>query len=153
MRVGITINGQRHAVDVPAHRSLAELLREGLALTGTKTACSEGTCGSCTVLVDDRPVLSCLTLAAACDGATVRTVEGSNELLERLRAAFVATDGFQCGFCTPGQLMSALALLEHNPSPSRDEIVAAMSGNLCRCGAYEGIVEAVQLAAGSEQAA
>ena len=118
MRVGITINGQRHAVDVPAHRSLAELLRDDLALTGTKTACSEGTCGSCTVLVDDRPVLSCLTLASACDGATVRTVEGSDELLERLRAAFVATDGFQCGFCTPGQLMSALALLERNPSPA-----------------------------------
>jgi aerobic-type carbon monoxide dehydrogenase small subunit (CoxS/CutS family) len=150
MRVGITINGQRHAVDVPAHRSLAELLRDGLALTGTKTACSEGTCGSCTVLVDDRPVLSCLTLASACDGATVRTVEASDELLERLRAAFVATDGFQCGFCTPGQLMSALALLERTPSPSRDEIVAAMSGNLCRCGAYEGIVEAVQLAAQTE---
>ncbi len=152
MRVGITINGQRHAVDVPAHRSLAELLRDGLALTGTKTACSEGTCGSCTVLVDDRPVLSCLTLASACDGATVRTVEGSDELLERLRAAFVATDGFQCGFCTPGQLMSALALLERTPSPARDEIVAAMSGNLCRCGAYEGIVEAVQLAATAGEA-
>ena len=117
MRVGITINGQRHAVDVPAHRSLAELLRDGLALTGTKTACSEGTCGSCTVLVDDRPVLSCLTLASACDGATVRTVEGSDELLERLRAAFVATDGFQCGFCTPGQLMSARGPAGANPLP------------------------------------
>lgn len=150
MRVGITINGQRHAVDVPAHRSLAELLRDGLALTGTKTACGEGTCGSCTVLVDDRPVLACLTLASACDGATVRTVEDSGELLERLRAAFVATDGFQCGFCTPGQLMSAVALLEQTQSPSRDEIVAAMSGNLCRCGAYEGIVQAVQLAATTE---
>jgi xanthine dehydrogenase YagT iron-sulfur-binding subunit len=152
MRVGITINGQRHAVDVPPHRSLAELLRDGLALTGTKTACSEGTCGSCTVLVDGRAVLSCLTLAAACDGASVRTVEAQDELLERLRAAFVATDGFQCGFCTPGQLMSALALLERSPDPTRDEIVAAMSGNLCRCGAYEGIVEAVQLAAGTEAA-
>lgn len=152
MRVGITINGQRHAVDVPAHRSLAELLRDDLALTGTKTACSEGTCGSCTVLLDDRPVLSCLTLASACDGAAVRTVESSDGLLERLRAAFVATDGFQCGFCTPGQLMSALALLERTPSPSRDQVVAAMSGNLCRCGAYEGIVEAVQLAAGTEAA-
>jgi len=153
MRVGITINGQRHAVDVPPHRSLAELLRDGLALTGTKTACAEGTCGSCTVLVDDRPVLSCLTLAVACEGAEVRTVEAQDELLERLRAAFIARDGFQCGFCTPGQLMSALALLERTADPSRDEIVAAMSGNLCRCGAYEGIVEAVQLAAGAEEAA
>jgi xanthine dehydrogenase YagT iron-sulfur-binding subunit len=153
MRVGITINGRSHAVDVPPHRSLAELLRDGLALTGTKTACGEGTCGSCTVLLDDRPVLSCLTLAGACDGASVRTVEADDEMLERLRAAFVARDGFQCGFCTPGQLMSALALLEHTPDPSREEIVAAMSGNLCRCGAYEGIVEAVQLAAGSPEAA
>ncbi|MGN6379924.1 MAG: (2Fe-2S)-binding protein [Gaiellales bacterium] len=153
MRVGITINGRSHAVDVPPHRSLAELLRDGLALTGTKTACGEGTCGSCTVLLDDRPVLSCLTLAGACDGASVRTVEADDEVLERLRAAFVARDGFQCGFCTPGQLMSALALLEHSPDPSREEIVAAMSGNLCRCGAYEGIVEAVQLAAGSPEAA
>ena len=153
MRVGITINGRDHTVDVPPHRSLAELLRDGLALTGTKTACGEGTCGSCTVLLDDQPVLSCLTLAAACDGASVRTVEAEDELLERLRVAFVARDGFQCGFCTPGQLMSALALLERTPSPSRDEIVAAMSGNLCRCGAYEGIVEAVELAAGSREAA
>jgi aerobic-type carbon monoxide dehydrogenase small subunit (CoxS/CutS family) len=152
MRVGITINGRDHTVDVPPHRSLAELLRDGLALTGTKTACGEGTCGSCTVLLDDQPVLSCLTLAAACDGASVRTVEAHDQRLERLRAAFVARDGFQCGFCTPGQLMSALALLERTPSPSRDEIVAAMSGNLCRCGAYEGIVEAVQLAAESEAA-
>jgi xanthine dehydrogenase YagT iron-sulfur-binding subunit len=147
MGVGITINGQRHAVDVPPHRSLAELLRDGLALTGTKTACGEGTCGSCTVLVDDRPVLACLTLAVACDGASVRTVESSGELLERLREAFVAADGFQCGYCTPGQLMSAVALLERTPSPSREQILEAMSGNLCRCGAYEGIAEAVERAA------
>ena len=144
MRVAITINGQRHAVDVPPHRSLAELLRDELALTGTKTACGEGTCGSCTVVMDGRPVLACLTLAAACDGASVRTVEAGDPLLDRLRAAFVETDGFQCGFCTPGQLMSALALLERTPSPSRPEIVQAMSGNLCRCGAYEGIAEAVE---------
>jgi xanthine dehydrogenase YagT iron-sulfur-binding subunit len=144
MRVAIMINGQRHAVDVPPHRSLAELLRDRLALTGTKTACGEGTCGSCTVVLDGRPVLACLTLAAACDGAEVRTVEAGGELLDRLRAAFVDTDGFQCGFCTPGQLMSAVALLERTPSPSRQEIVHAMTGNLCRCGAYEGIAQAVE---------
>jgi xanthine dehydrogenase YagT iron-sulfur-binding subunit len=150
MRVAITINGQRHAVDVPPHRSLAELLRDQLGLTGTKTACGEGTCGSCTVVLDGRPVLACLTLAAACDGADVRTVEAGGELLERLRTAFVETDGFQCGFCTPGQLMSAVALLERTPSPTRDEILSAMSGNLCRCGAYEGIAEAVErVAAGA----
>ena len=146
MRVAITINGQRHAVDVPPHRSLAELLRDQLALTGTKTACGEGTCGTCTVVLDGRPVLACLTLAAACDGAEVRTVEGGGELLEQLRRAFIETDGFQCGFCTPGQLMSALALLERTPSPTREQIVHAMSGNVCRCGAYPNIVRAIQRA-------
>jgi xanthine dehydrogenase YagT iron-sulfur-binding subunit len=143
MQVRLTINGQTHELDAAPHRSLAEVLRADLALTGTKVACGEGTCGSCTVLLDGRAVLSCLTLAAACDRAELRTVEGSTDLLERLRAAFTAHDGFQCGFCTPGQLMSAVALLERTPSPSRAEIRTAMAGNLCRCGAYEGIEQAV----------
>jgi xanthine dehydrogenase YagT iron-sulfur-binding subunit len=143
MHVHLAINGGNHTLDVPAQLSLAELLRDGLALPGTKVACGEGTCGSCTVLVDDRPVLACLTLAAACDGARVRTIEGGSELLEQLQAAFTEHDAFQCGFCTPGQLMSALALLERSPHPSHDEIVNTMSGNLCRCGAYEGIAAAV----------
>jgi aerobic-type carbon monoxide dehydrogenase small subunit (CoxS/CutS family) len=148
MPVEVTINGRRHELDVPGHRSLADVLRDELGLTGTKTACREGTCGTCTVLVDGRPVLACLTLAAACDGRSVRTVEAEgDELLERLRAAFIATDGLQCGYCTPGQLMSALALLEQTPHPGHEQIVRAMSGNLCRCGAYEGIVEAVEMAA------
>ena len=143
MQVRLTINEQPHELDVAPHRSLAEVLRTDLALTGTKIACAEGTCGTCTVLVDGRAVLSCLTLAPACDGAAVETVEGSTELLERLRGAFTAYDGFQCGFCTPGQLMSAVALLERTPKPSRAEIRTAMAGNLCRCGAYEGIEQAV----------
>jgi xanthine dehydrogenase YagT iron-sulfur-binding subunit len=143
MRVRLTINDREHELDVDAHRPLADVLRDDLALTGTKIACGEGTCGTCTVLVDDRAVLSCLTLAAACDGARIRTVEDDGELLERLRAAFTEHDGLQCGFCTPGQLMSATALLERTPHPSRDEIRAAMAGNLCRCGAYEGIEQAV----------
>ena len=147
MQVRLTINEQPHELDVAPHRSLAEVLRMDLAMTGTKIACGEGTCGTCTVLLDGRPVLSCLTLAAACDGATLETVEGSTELLERLRAAFTAHDGFQCGFCTPGQLMSAVALLERTPKPSRAEIRTAMAGNLCRCGAYEGIEQAVAAAA------
>jgi len=147
VQVTIDVNGIRHAIEVDATRSLASVLRGPLELTGTKVACGEGTCGSCTVLVDDRPVLSCLTLAAACDGASVRTVEWHGELLERRRSAFTEDDGFQCGFCTPGQLMSALGLLERTPNPDRDEIVAAMSGNLCRCGAYEGIGLAVARAA------
>jgi len=147
MQVRLTINGQPHELDVAPHRSLADVLRTDLAMTGTKVACGEGTCGTCTVLLDGRAVLSCLTLASACDGAALATVEGSTPLLERLRAAFTAHDGFQCGFCTPGQLMSALGLLERTPNPDRDEIVAAMSGNLCRCGAYEGIGLAVARAA------
>jgi aerobic-type carbon monoxide dehydrogenase small subunit (CoxS/CutS family) len=148
MPAEVTINGRRYELDAPGHRSLADVLRDELELTGTKTACREGTCGTCTVLVDGLPVLACLTLAAACDGRSVRTVEAEgDELLERLRAAFIATDGLQCGYCTPGQLMSALALLERTPHPGREQIVRAMSGNLCRCGAYEGIVEAVEMAA------
>jgi xanthine dehydrogenase YagT iron-sulfur-binding subunit len=147
MRVAIAVNGERHELDVDEWATLASLLRETLALTGTKVACGEGTCGSCTVVLDGRPVLSCLTLAAACDGAECRTVEGDDPLTGRLREAFTATDGFQCGFCTPGQLMSALALLERTPAPTRDQIVEAMSGNLCRCGAYEGIAAAVERAA------
>jgi aerobic-type carbon monoxide dehydrogenase small subunit (CoxS/CutS family) len=148
MQVALEVNGSPHEVEVQAGEPLSTVLRDRLELTGTKVACGEGTCGSCTVVIDGRPVLSCLTLAAACDGASVRTVEWDGELLARLRDAFTAEDGFQCGFCTPGQLMSALALLERSPSPSRDQIIAAMSGNLCRCGAYEGIALAVARAAG-----
>jgi aerobic-type carbon monoxide dehydrogenase small subunit (CoxS/CutS family) len=148
MQVALEVNGSPHEVEVQAGEPLSTVLRDRLELTGTKVACGEGTCGSCTVVIDGRPVLSCLTLAVACDGASVRTVEWNGELLAGLRDAFTAEDGFQCGFCTPGQLMSALALLERSPSPSRDEIIAAMSGNLCRCGAYEGIALAVARAAG-----
>jgi xanthine dehydrogenase YagT iron-sulfur-binding subunit len=144
METVITVNGQRHTVAVEVGMTLGELLRDRLGLTGTKMACAEGTCGTCTVLLDDRPVLSCLTLVAACDGRSVRTVEDRNRLLDHLRDAFAATDGLQCGYCTPGQLMSAVALLERNPSPTTEEVVSAMSGNLCRCGAYAGIVEAVE---------
>ena len=148
MQVALEVNGSPHEVEVQPGEALSTVLRDRLELTGTKVACGEGTCGSCTVVLDGRPVLSCLTLAAACDGASVRTVEWNGELLARLRESFTADDGFQCGFCTPGQLMSAVALLERSPSPSRDEIVAAMSGNLCRCGAYEGIALAVSRTAG-----
>src|SRR3954452_793155 len=147
MEVRLEVNGEAHLRDVEGSTTLAEVLRDDLGLTGTKTACGEGTCGSCTVLMDGRPVLSCLTLAVAASGTSVRTAEDGGELLERLRRAFTAADGFQCGFCTPGQLMSALALLERTPEPSADEIVTAMSGNLCRCGAYEGIALAVARAA------
>jgi xanthine dehydrogenase YagT iron-sulfur-binding subunit len=150
MRISLTVNGRQHVVDLEAGESLADLVRDRLELTGTKVACGEGTCGSCTVILDDRAVLSCLTLAAACDGSSVRTIESGGPLLERLQRAFTAEDGFQCGFCTPGQLMSAVALLDRDPDPDHDRIVSAMSGNLCRCGAYEGIAHAVARAAEDE---
>ncbi len=145
--VTLNVNGQTYQVNGGGLRTLAEALREDLALTGTKVACGEGTCGSCTVLIDDRPQLSCLTLLAAVDRSSIRTVEDGGRLLERLQAAFVAEDGLQCGYCTPGQLMSAVALLEREPKPDTGQIVEAMSGNLCRCGAYEGIAAAVARAA------
>ncbi len=150
MHLRLTINDQVHEVSAEPHRSLADVIRTDAALTGTKVACGEGTCGSCTVLVDGRAVLSCLTLAVACDGADVRTVEGGgDDLLERLREAFVAEDAFQCGFCTPGQLLAAVALLRSTPHPTAGEIRAGMSGNLCRCGAYPAIQRAVARAAGA----
>jgi xanthine dehydrogenase YagT iron-sulfur-binding subunit len=148
MRLRLTINDRPHELEVEPHRPLADVIRTDAALTGTKVACGEGTCGSCTVLVDGRAVLSCLTLAVACDGADVRTVEDGDELLDRLRAAFTVEDAFQCGFCTPGQLLAAVALLRSTPQPTAAEIREGMSGNLCRCGAYPAIERAVARAAG-----
>jgi xanthine dehydrogenase YagT iron-sulfur-binding subunit len=148
MQVALRINDRLHELAVEPHRSLADVIRADIALTGTKVSCGEGTCGSCTVLVDGRAVLACLTLAVACDGADVRTVEDGDAMLERLRSAFTAEDAFQCGFCTPGQLLSALVLLRDTPHPTAAEIRAGMSGNLCRCGAYPAIERAVARAAG-----
>ena len=143
--VTIQLNGDALTVRVDATTSLAELLRNQAGLTGTKVACGEGTCGACTVLVDGAPTLSCILLAAQADGADVRTVEGLSVdgELSVLQRAFIAEDAFQCGFCTPGQLASATALLAANPTPTRDEIRHAMAGNLCRCGAYPKIELAV----------
>jgi aerobic-type carbon monoxide dehydrogenase small subunit (CoxS/CutS family) len=143
--VTIRLNGDALTVRVDATTSLAELLRNQAGLTGTKVACGEGTCGACTVLVDGAPTLSCILLAAQADGAEVRTVEGLSVDgdLSVLQRAFIAEDAFQCGFCTPGQLASATALLAANPAPTRAEIRHAMTGNLCRCGAYPKIELAV----------
>jgi aerobic-type carbon monoxide dehydrogenase small subunit (CoxS/CutS family) len=147
--VMIRLNGDAYTARVDATASLAELLRNHAGLTGTKVACGEGTCGACTVLVDGLPTLSCILLAAQAEDAEVRTVEGLSDdgELSVLQRAFVAEDALQCGFCTPGQLASASALLAANPSPTREDVRYAMAGNLCRCGAYPKIERAVLRAA------
>jgi aerobic-type carbon monoxide dehydrogenase small subunit (CoxS/CutS family) len=137
----LRINGELHQVDVPVGRSLAQTLRETLGLTGTKIACNEGHCGACTVLVNGLPTLSCITLVHTVDGDEITTIEGLRD--HPLVDAFVRADAVQCGFCTPGQIVSASALVSATPSPSRDEIRHAMSGNLCRCGTYPKIEEAI----------
>jgi aerobic-type carbon monoxide dehydrogenase small subunit (CoxS/CutS family) len=137
----LKINGQTYDVDVPVGRSLAQVLRDDLGLTGTKVACGEGHCGACTVLVGDVPTLSCIALVHTLDGAEITTIEGLRD--HPLVDAFVRTDAVQCGFCTPGQIVSASALVAANPKPSREEIRHAMSGNLCRCGTYPKIEEAI----------
>jgi aerobic-type carbon monoxide dehydrogenase small subunit (CoxS/CutS family) len=139
--VELRVNGDVHSVDAPVGRSLAEVLREDLGLTGTKIACFEGHCGACTVLLDGVPVLSCITLVHTVAGRELTTIEGLRE--HALVDAFVREDAMQCGFCTPGQVVTAAALVAANPSPSREEIRHAMAGNLCRCGAYRNIEEAI----------
>ncbi len=137
----LSINGGAYAVDAPVGRSLAEVLREELGFTGTKIACGEGHCGACTVLLDGIPTLSCITLVHTVDGREVTTIEGLRD--HPLVSAFVRADAMQCGFCTPGQIVSASALVAANPSPSRTEIRHAMAGNICRCGVYRSIEEAI----------
>ena len=148
MTITLEVNGQPHLVE-PDGRRLLAVLRDDLELLGTKLACGEGACGACAVLVDGRPVNSCLLLAEAVAGHEVVTIEGlSTGRATALQDAFVAEDALQCGFCTPGQIVSATALLERTPQPTREEIHAAMAGNLCRCGAYPKIERAILRAAG-----
>ena len=139
--VELVVNGQQHRVEARVGRSLADALREEIGLTGTKVACNEGHCGACTVQLDGVPVLSCITLVHTVGEREVTTIEGLRE--HPLVDAFVEADALQCGFCTPGQIVSAAALLEANPKPTRDEIRHAMAGNLCRCGAYPKIEQAI----------
>jgi aerobic-type carbon monoxide dehydrogenase small subunit (CoxS/CutS family) len=138
----ITVNGHEYNVHGAVGTTLAEVLRDELSLTGTKVACGEGHCGACTVLVDGIPTLSCITLAHSVDGAKVTTIEGLRD--HPMVHSFVRTDALQCGFCTPGQIVSAVALVDAKAAPSTEEIRHAMAGNLCRCGAYPRIEEAIR---------
>jgi carbon-monoxide dehydrogenase small subunit len=148
-RIDLTVNGRIRSVEVAPHHTLLEVLRDDLGLTGTKECCLVGECGACTVLVDDVSVDSCLMLAVEADGTTVTTVEGlaSGDRLHPLQRAFLETGATQCGFCIPGQLVSARALLALNPHPTRADVEEGLAGNLCRCAGYEQIIEAVLAAA------
>lgn len=153
-RISIKVNGEALTLDVDESWTLLQLLREKLALTGTKEGCGRGECGACTVIVDGKPVNSCLVLAPEIDGCEIITIEGEmrNGELSPLQEAFIEMGAIQCGFCTPGMVMSARALLMRNPNPGEDEIVEAICGNLCRCTGYEPIVRAIQEAAKRERA-
>jgi xanthine dehydrogenase YagT iron-sulfur-binding subunit len=147
--VAFTLNGVEQALLVEPRRTLLDAIREDLGLTGTKKVCDMGDCGACTVIVDGRAMYSCLLLAADCAGRAVTTIEGigRGDKLDPVQRAFIAADAFQCGFCTPGQIMSLRALLDETPEPTDEEIEQAVTGNLCRCGAYQNIRKAGLLAA------
>ncbi len=144
-QVKFTVNGEEHAIEIEPNRLLLQVLRDNIGLTGTKEGCSIGVCGACSVIVDGRLVSSCLTLAVACDGKEIETIEGlaQDGKLHPLQQAFIEYGGFQCGICTPGQIMAAKALLDENPKPSEEEVKEWMSGNLCRCTGYYKILESV----------
>lgn len=147
--ISLTVNGASEYVEVPANMTLLALLRERLGLTGTKNGCSTGECGACTVLMNGEPVNACLVLAVETDGAEIITVEGlaHDDQLDPLQQALIDHSGVQCGFCTPGVLISARALLNRNPRPTEDDIKDALRGNLCRCTGYVRIIQAVKAAA------
>jgi carbon-monoxide dehydrogenase small subunit len=147
--IRLTVNGKAEEAEVASNMTLLTLLRERFSLTGTKNGCSAGECGACTVMINGEPVNSCMVLAAECDGAEILTVEGlaGESKLSVLQEAFIEHNAVQCGFCTPGMLISAYALLQRNPEPGEQEIREALVGNLCRCTGYERIVDAVKTAA------
>ena len=150
----LTVNGADHDLVLRGHETLLAVLRDHLQLTGTKLGCARGECGACTVLVDGRAVYGCLVLAAGCEGQAITTIEGlaSGGSLHPLQRAFIDHDALQCGYCTPGQLMAAAALLSRNTDPSADDVRRGLSGNLCRCGAYPKMVHAVQAAGAAMRA-
>jgi len=142
----LSVNGEKYPVAVEDNRTLLSVLREELALTGTKEGCGAGECGACTVLFDGKPVNSCLVLAVEAEGHEITTIEGLSKdgILHPIQEAFIRHQGVQCGFCTPGMIMSAKALLDRNPNPSEEEIKEAIAGNLCRCTGYFPIIEAIK---------
>ena len=148
-RITLTVNDLTETVDIPQNMTLLQMLRQKLSLTGTKNGCSAGECGACTVLMNGEPVNSCMVLAAECEGANIVTVEGlaKNGKLTKIQEAIMNSGGVQCGFCTPGMMISATALLNRNPNPTDAEIREAIVGNLCRCTGYFRIVDAVKEAA------
>jgi xanthine dehydrogenase YagT iron-sulfur-binding subunit len=148
--ITLNVNGVQQFLDVEPRRTLLDALRIDLGLTGAKQVCNMGNCGACTVLIDGKPVYSCLTLAIECEEREITTIEGFGRdgSLHPLQQAFVEHDALQCGFCTPGQVLAAHALLQRNPRPTEADVIEGMSGNLCRCGAYRGIVQAVLSASG-----
>jgi len=148
-KVRLKVNGADHELDIPARRLLIDCIRYDIGLTGTKESCSVGVCGACAVLVDGEMYASCITLAVAVDGAEITTIEGiaENGNLHPVQQAFIDHGGFQCGICTPGQVIAAKSLLEENPTPTEDEIKEYMMGNLCRCTGYYGILNSIAAAA------
>lgn len=147
--ITVRVNGVPYSDRVPVHLTLLQFLRERLFLTGAKEGCGIGECGACTIIMDEKAVASCLILACEADGAEIRTIEGEAKggELSELQKAFIEYGAIQCGFCTPGMIMSAQNLLDRNPNPSREEIVEAIAGNLCRCTGYEPIIKAVEAVA------
>jgi aerobic carbon-monoxide dehydrogenase small subunit len=147
--IEVVVNGQPHGTEVPARRLLSDFIRDDLFLTGTKRGCETGVCGACSVLVDGEVVKSCLSLAVQADGHEITTVEGLSPdgVLHPVQEAFMENGGFQCGYCTPGFLMAAIAILNEIPSPTEEQVRAGLGGNLCRCTGYVGIVESIMAAA------
>jgi carbon-monoxide dehydrogenase small subunit len=150
--ITLKVNGIEYRENVPANMTLLRFLKERLLLTGTKEGCSIGECGACTVIMNGKTVTSCLVLAVEADGAEISTIEGEAKdgQLSALQKAFIEYSGIQCGFCTPGMIMSARELLDRNPNPSRQEITEAIAGNLCRCTGYEPIIDAIEAVAGNK---
>jgi aerobic-type carbon monoxide dehydrogenase small subunit (CoxS/CutS family) len=151
MQIQLTINEKPYTIELTGHETLLEVLRDKLSLTGTKTSCQESECGACTVIMEGKAILACITLAANLDGATLRTIEGlaKGDVLHPVQKAFIEHGSVQCGFCIPGMIMSSTALLEKNPNPTQTEIEYALDGNICRCAGYHKIFDAIK-AAGKE---